>query len=59
MCDKPPVTEEEKEGPHTGENDKEEENDTHVSEEVVIHQQIDYFLWRRVVRSFRIDEFRE
>ncbi len=59
MRDKPPVTEEEKENPHAGENDKEEENDTHVSEEVVIHEQIDYFLWRRVVRSFSIDEFRE
>jgi hypothetical protein len=44
MRDKSPVTEEEKEYPHAGENDKEEENDAHVSEEVVIHQQIDYFL---------------
>ncbi len=59
MRDKSPVTEEEKEYPHAGENDKEEENDAHVSEEVVIHQQIDYFLWRRVVRSFSVDEFRE
>jgi hypothetical protein len=50
------VGQKEKHSPHACENNHEEENDPHVSQEVVIHQQVHDLLRSRVVYLIGFNE---